>query len=531
MVNITTSQFLFFADNLNDVSYTMQHISLPSINPASTTEEHVPLPTWPRIVISEDLPLLSTQNGEIPSEESIGQKHYDRLQNLLIDSFDAAHEKSSIESSQTQALLEENTAKMAKLENEMQIQRKQLDIALKKNYSIQEINNAFSNEIKIQKQLRSKLKKDNDIAEDLCQIYKKDLDESLQRNLLLVNQKREIGIHLDMQIQETALAEKSLVLMNKEVVLLEGSIESTKKHWDETVAAMSKRDRVFQTVEESKVKLGLQLKVTENELKSVKQEFGFVTKNLRNREQDFEKLNDLLMETKSELIKKNLDDGFQISKDARLVQEVANLSKVNVLQSGEIERKNIDIHEYRSKITSMKNEFEQRMLNHVPKESIQKQLESNRKVSDLQTKQIERREETRNISLRLENTKLKTWVENKGSQIVTAEADNNRLSLFNKHVTEHYTKLYGETKFLIYTIERKEHELNQLKSKMSAHAADSSGTYSIEIASLKKEVNDAKIEMDDLRKMWLESQKLQLSEKEKMSRLEEDCILLTVNAF
>ena len=87
----------------------------------------------------------------------------------------------------------------------------------------------------------------------------------------------------------------------------------------------------------------------------------------------------------------------------------------------------------------------------------------------------------------------------------------------------HYMSLYEEAKLLIYSLERKEHDVNYLKSKLTENPeADKNRILDLANLKLQKELNSSKAANDHLQKMWLDTQKETLKCKEKLQKLSQD---------
>lgn len=143
--------------------------------------------------------------------------------------------------------------------------------------------------------------------------------------------------------------------------------------------------------------------------------------------------------------------------------------------------------------------------------------------------------ETKNVNLRRENAMLKMQLDSKNRQLEQVSKDYKSLNEQFGEIKAHYTKLYDETKHLIYSLERKEHDLNYLRAKMTEKEAgriliyvDHSGTFSLVLGKLQSDLKTTKAEADRLLQLWIQSQKEGLEIKERIAILEEENILLNV---
>lgn len=170
---------------------------------------------------------------------------------------------------------------------------------------------------------------------------------------------------------------------------------------------------------------------------------------------------------------------------------------------------------------------------HIPLENAFRREEVIKAEAGEEIRTIERQEESKNLSLRRDITILKTQLDAKSRQLTQMTTDQTVLKIQHTELNAHYTKLYEEAKHLIYTVERKEHDLNFLKAKMNAEEAgiyninlDHSGTISLVFGKLKQELKDSHLETDRLQQLWVRSQKESLKAKDQITELQEENSLL-----
>jgi chromosome segregation ATPase len=181
----------------------------------------------------------------------------------------------------------------------METIRRQLDESLIEIKHLQEINSNYTSDIKVQKRIQHKLSKEVEINVDNLKILQKDLIEEKQANVVIISQRNELQNILQAQKIETMVAINAVSKVHKginfnnsiENALLETANASTKKQWEEAIAAMKRRDAVFQTTDIHQNEMNSQLVQMNQEMKLLKVEQNEMTKKLTSKEQECESLN------------------------------------------------------------------------------------------------------------------------------------------------------------------------------------------------------------------------------------------------
>lgn len=108
------------------------------------------------------------------------------------------------------------------MKHEMDLMRRQLEEGLVKIKQLQDINSNYTSEIKVQKRIQHKLKKEVEVADSTVKMLQKDLIEERQKselvNLLIIkisNQRKEMDTSLNSQKSETLVAEQAISKMHK----------------------------------------------------------------------------------------------------------------------------------------------------------------------------------------------------------------------------------------------------------------------------------------------------------------------------
>lgn len=106
---------------------------------------------------------------------------------------------------------------------------------------------------------------------------------------------------LDSQRSEALVAQKAIDNMHKEINELTSLKEATEKQWDEAISAMSKRDKVLQAIENTKLKLSTENLEMKNVIRVLKLERDETTKKLSDKETYCQQMEETLASMKESL--------------------------------------------------------------------------------------------------------------------------------------------------------------------------------------------------------------------------------------
>lgn len=401
-----------------------------------------------------------------------------------------------------------------------------LQEALIKIQQLTDINNAYTSDIKIQKHIHNKLKRDLEVSENKRKEADAQLDVERRKIEKLIQDKKEVEQLVVSQKHETFRAQAALDKMNHELNSLNESNCMLKKKWDDALGAMGKRDETLQTVQDAQSKLRSQLSDTESKLRSSKLEKEDVEKRLFSKEIETQNLSSQILALKNQISQmenrtKDSRSGAQEVQAAETMyrQEIKKITKETQNAQEELHRKTVVISDLKSKIHLMKEEFDAKMK-HDFIVQIAKKEESLKESTESQIQVAVRMHERDNTNIRHENAQLKLQIRELEEKLVNAVDSKSKIQYRYDEVHSHYVKLYEEAKHLIYALERKEHDINYLKSKvMENNENDKTRSLQMSILRLQKEVSAAKIANDRLQTMWLESQKENLKTKEVIQTL------------
>ncbi|KAL2913632.1 hypothetical protein HK105_206792 [Polyrhizophydium stewartii] len=397
------------------------------------------------------------------------------------------------------------------LQRDVEALRRQHEEALAKMKQMQEINTNYTSDLKIQKRIQNKLKKELEVSELKRKQAEEAVEAEKQKYEMAANKRHELEIHLEKINELTSIK------------------EATEKQWSEAITAMSKRDKSFQIVEDAKEKLLSQFLEARNSIRVLTLERDETLKKLTEKELECEgaqrTLSDLRLLHKSTLEKfGEVRNGLQQAETAESLykQEVEKLKRTEELKSADVEKKAMAISSLKAKITQLKSDFDEKMRLHVPVEHAVHREEIVKQQAAAEVKAVTREEETKNIKLRRQNAQLQMKVNETAEKVLHVTQERDMIQEQYQEISAHYSKLYEEAKHLIYALERREHDLNFLRAKMSQKEADNTGTFNLLMGKLRKDLADSADEKDRLQQLWLESQKDALKAKERVSQLEQE---------
>ncbi|KAK6093521.1 hypothetical protein MT418_006132 [Batrachochytrium dendrobatidis] len=409
----------------------------------------------------------------------------------------------------------QNVAKTNKLlQRELENTKSELEQSTTKIHQLQEINANYTSDIKIQRRIQNKLKKEFEFSE----LKRKQAEEIVENEKRLLEQ---VVIYL------TGLR---CDWIGTEINILTSTKEATEKQWSEAITAMSKRDTAFQAINESKQTLSSQYLEAQNTIRVLKLERNEALQklseknrsNYENIEKTLEDLRTLHKGTVEQLIQTR-NELVQIeSAETAFKNEVNKLKKTKEDQSAEVDKKTTVISNLKSKISQLKSDFDEKMRLHVPVNQAFHREEQIKQQALSEIKSITRDEETKSINLRRQNAQLQMKVNDTSEKMLHITQERNLVKEQYEDISAHYAKLYEETKYLIYALERREHDLNFLKGKMNQKEIDNTGAFNIIMGKLQKKLDESIKEKDRLQQLWLESQKDALKAKEQVTKLQNE---------
>ncbi|OAJ41204.1 hypothetical protein BDEG_24838 [Batrachochytrium dendrobatidis JEL423] len=306
----------------------------------------------------------------------------------------------------------QNVAKTNKLlQRELENTKSELEQSTTKIHQLQEINANYTSDIKIQRRIQNKLKKEFEFSE----LKRKQAEEIVENEKRLLEQaalkQQELASTIDVQKSEALVAQKAIDGMHREINILTSTKEATEKQWSEAITAMSKRDTAFQAINESKQTLSSQYLEAQNTIRVLKLERNEALQKLS------EKKTEKTLEDLRTLHKGTVEQLIQTRNE--LVQiESAETAFKNEDQSAEVDKKTTVISNLKSKISQLKSDFDEKMRLHVPVNQAFHREEQIKQQALSEIKSITRDEETKSINLRRQNAQLQMKVNDTSEKMV-----------------------------------------------------------------------------------------------------------------
>ncbi|KAJ3033332.1 hypothetical protein HDV00_006488 [Rhizophlyctis rosea] len=396
-----------------------------------------------------------------------------------------------------------------------------------------EVNAAYHSDIKVQRRVQEKLRKELEASESKRKAAEGDLENIRKEREELLKMRRELEETLRAQRGETSMAQVSINKMHREITDLNSQQKMITKQWEESIAAMAKRDQAFQAVESNRETIKSKLDETEKVNRALKTDVEKREDELSKKEHENASLSALLATVRTNLI--NVDSKAREARNALVEAQVAEslykqeldkVSKRHELTKEELHRRNESVSELKWRIDSMKNDFDIKMKDEIFMHVARKEEQVNATAAS-QLRAIEREHEGKTINLRHSNAELQMMMIAQKEELRHARHERDAYRDRFNEINAHYGKLYDESKYLIYALERKEHDVNYLKSKIQEKTlVDQTRPLQMAMQKLQKDLHKSRNENDKLQKMWLEGQKEGLKGKERSAKLEEDSVFM-----
>ncbi|KAJ3352503.1 hypothetical protein HDU83_007922 [Entophlyctis luteolus] len=421
-----------------------------------------------------------------------------------------------------------------------------LEEATDKNVKLTDLNTAYNSDLKIHRRMEGKVKKELLYVDQRRKVAEIDLEEHKRTIEKLVQNKNETDLIMEAQKQETSIANQTIAKLHqglniltliiiklgaplKEIATMKAAKSKIEKQWEESFTAMSKRDSTFQSVENQKQQIKEDFEEAIMINRSLKSELEETHKRLSMKDLECKTLEDKVQflqnsirvtelkqqETRGSLVEAQVAESLY-------KQELDKVSRHHSIAKEELERKSSAVSELKGKIEALKADFDEKMRNEViflaAKKEEQVKLQAQ---AEIESKK--REEFGKNTELRHANAELHLQLHQKQEQLKDLQNESKVLQRSYNDINTHYNKLYDEARHLMYDLERKEHDVNYLKSKMQG---DTAIPLKVELEKMQKESAAIKIENDNIQKMWLEAQKEISKGKAEIKRILDDNIYL-----
>ncbi|KAJ3202003.1 hypothetical protein HDU82_007674 [Entophlyctis luteolus] len=419
-----------------------------------------------------------------------------------------------------------------------------LEEATDKNVKLTDLNTAYNSDLKIHRRMEGKVKKELLYVDQRRKVAEIDLEEHKRTIEKLVQNKNETDLIMEAQKQETSIANQTIAKLHqglniltliiiklgaplKEIATMKAAKSKIEKQWEESFTAMSKRDSTFQSVENQKQQIKEDFEEAIMINRSLKSELEETHKRLSMKDLECKTLEDKVQFLQNSIRVTELKQ--QETRGSLVEAQVAESlykQELDKIAKEELERKSSAVSELKGKIEALKADFDEKMRNEViflaAKKEEQVKLQAQ---AEIESKK--REEFGKNTELRHANAELHLQLHQKQEQLKDLQNENKVLQRSYNDINTHYNKLYDEARHLMYDLERKEHDVNYLKSKMQGQTeSDTAIPLKVELEKMQKESAAIKIENDNIQKMWLEAQKEISKGKAEIKRILDDNIYL-----
>lgn len=311
----------------------------------------------------------------------------------------------------------------------------------------------------------------------------------------VLDEKKEVEGLLRDQKLETLRSQNAVDALNKEINSLTEINKSYKKKWEDSLLAMEKRDGSLHTVQQKQssldskvVNLERRLAASDTEKKELElqlanykqgnikarlittwienESFRAQLGNLRLANQDLESRLNAVNGSRSDSAIENtyLQELEKIEKhhEVRFFSYQLKPSS-SKLAKQELHRKNLIVSELKNKLDRVKEDFN----SNAKVEAIEKFAKTHDSIEVAAERRVLKAEQEAardNYQLRHKNAELNAKLHEMEGRIAVFDSSYNTLKSQYDKVHEHYVKLYNDAKHIVYTLERKEHDVNYLKS-------------------------------------------------------------------
>ncbi|KAJ3015681.1 UNVERIFIED_CONTAM: hypothetical protein HDU68_012615, partial [Siphonaria sp. JEL0065] len=388
-------------------------------------------------------------------------------------------------------------------------------------------------DIKIHRRIESKIKKELSYVDQRRRVAETDLEDQKKITEKLVQQRNEMELIMEAQKQETGIANQTIAKMHSEISSLKAAKKKMEKQWEESMTAMTKRDVTFQSVEQQKEEIKEDLNETALINNALKNELELTTKKFTMKELECKGLEDKIQFLQASLraleIKQQETRGSLVEAqvaESLYKQELDKVTKHHTVTKEELERKSSTIADLKGKFLKLREDFDLKMRNEVIQLAAKKE-DQVRTLAQAEIDNTKREQTSKNTELRHVNAEFQMQLKEKDEQLYNLRKEKESLQKGYTEVNTHYNRLYEEARHLMYDLERKEHDVNYLKSRIiDMTENDPTTPLQTTMSKLQTDMAAVQAENDNIQKMWLEAQKTILKSKNEIIRLMDDNVYL-----
>ncbi|KXS19575.1 hypothetical protein M427DRAFT_143316 [Gonapodya prolifera JEL478] len=427
---------------------------------------------------------------------------------------------------EVETINEENKALQGSLES----LRHLLNTTSTKLHQMTIVTTAYNSEVKIQKRIGAKLVREAEAAAERQQQAELEAEGLKTRIGKMLAETKNMEQLLETQKHETIIAQGAIRNMDSEISQLTATKAVLSKRWDDAVAAMSRRDATLQLVSDNHERDRTRLAEAEMELRQYKVQHAKLERKAREKEIENEDLQFKLQSTVTLLTTTSTN-----YRDLeRLVQ---TLQTTGTTAEHELERtkhardraqeealqKQQTVSEMRRKLEMAREEIDEKCKQAAMLGAAQREDEI-RAEAQQQAEATNRELETFNVALRHGKAEAELKVRELLTEKASLKKENGILRRSNELLQSQLNELGEEHRRVDYAYQRRDHDLNLLRSKYEEvmHSLDATGSYKNEIQRLKKELADGRAEIARCQQVWQEYQKESIKAKQTIDKLTQD---------
>jgi chromosome segregation ATPase len=377
----------------------------------------------------------------------------------------------------TERVIQDINRENHELQEALKAAQKRIEESELKVKQLHEINSNYTSEIKIQKRINIKFKKELEYVTIKAKDLENVVEKEKEKNELLHLSKKQLEQSFSQQQAEVLKSQTAINSLNSEIRELARHKAATEKQWEEALAAMSNRDKTIQAIHESKEKVETKLQEVQLIKNAYKKEQNELEKSLQKSEQErdeLKRINETLQASLKQL-------QFKIDENQNLInqqsysdnsykKQIETLTKANESLERTLAKKTDEIVSIRSELQVLSAANKEAMRFQVNAEQALRREERVQLEAKQEIESIRKDAEGQSFDLRRENAKLTLELGDRKQELVELRRTHAVLQQQYQEISSHYAKLHEEAKQMIYTLERKDYDLNLFKSKASAQA-------------------------------------------------------------
>ncbi|KAI9151092.1 hypothetical protein H9P43_009707 [Blastocladiella emersonii ATCC 22665] len=415
----------------------------------------------------------------------------------------------------TNAALRHDVAKIA---TELAEATKRID-------QMRQINVAFTADLKVQKRIQSKLKKEKEVVERQRKDVENELAFMQKKFEQVVNEKNDLAQRLAEQQNETKVAQNAIGRMSHEISKATQVKQILEKQWEDAVNAMSKRDHTLKAMDEAKDAVKQELTTTQVVLRNTTLDQERTQDLLEQREKELDECRRVLDATTNELLHLREEYGTKRTEAHNALDAVSKGAQAFEVErrareraEAEADRIRVQCAELQSALLAHRQDLQVNANEAFAAKVVREQDARTQAVVGERDRALEAQVEA-NIHLQHSNAELALQVKQLQEQLEARDKEHSLLQSKNHEVTGHAEKLCYETQMLSYRLEKKDMELSGMR--MNQTVVDTRPLEMV-IKNLEREVSDIKRERDRTQAAWLKIQQNNVQLQERVDRLQSE---------